>query len=122
MPNFKFWDLKYYYQIHCAKQKAQWLNPVSYERFTDRLKKMNLYDAIHTPRAEYQVRDVKSYRAAPIQDEVRRKQIEKEENIQVLHFDHMKKLENKIQIPKPKQSLLIRFISFLKQWQKNKRP
>ena len=90
--------------------------PVSYGAFTVRLKKMDLHDAVYTPRAEYNVRDKTPKH--PIQDEIRRRQINKEENIQVLDFHEVKKVEqrlqkgkkNKIQIPKPKKSLLDRFI------------
>lgn len=49
-------DMKYYYQIHVKKQKAKWLNPVTYENFTRRLKKMTLHEAIYKPRSEYNVR------------------------------------------------------------------
>ena len=47
---------------------------------------MNLHDAIYTPRAEYQVRYTDK---TPIQDAVRRRQINKEENIQILDFKYM---------------------------------
>ena len=51
---------------------------------------MSLYDAIYTPRVERQVRDTNK---TPIQDAVRRRQINKEENIQILDLDHLRELE-----------------------------
>ena len=53
---------------------------------------MSLYDAIYTPRTEFQVRDTNK---TPIQDAVRRRQINKEENIQILDLDHLRQLEMK---------------------------
>lgn len=53
---------------------------------------MSLYDAIYMPRVEYQVRDTNK---TPIQDKIRRKQINKEENIQILDLDELTKLEMK---------------------------
>jgi hypothetical protein len=53
---------------------------------------MNLHDAIYTPRVEHQVRDTKR---TPIQDAIRRRQINKEENIQILDLDHLRQLEMK---------------------------
>jgi len=118
MPNFQRWDIKYYYQIHCQKQKALGNTPLSYSAFTNRLKKMNLYDAIHSPRVEYQVRATNK---TPIQDFIRRRQINKEENIQILDFKYMEMVEkrnfqkkNRIQIPKPKRTLLQKIISWIK--------
>ena len=114
MPNFQRWDLKYYYQIHCNKQKAQGLSPVNYATFTRRLKKMNLHDAIYTPRAEYQVKH-RFYDKNPIQDAIRRKQINKEENIQILDLDHLRKLEmNQIKMPKPRKTLLQKVREWIK--------
>lgn len=74
---------------------------------------MNLHDAIYTPRAEYQVRDTNK---TPIQDAIRRKQINKEENIQILDLDHLRKLEmkNQIKMPKPRKTLRVRFLDFFK--------
>ena len=74
MPELKYWDIIYYYKIHCARQIEQWKNPVSYNAFCIRLKKMDLRDAIYMPRVEYNVRYRKK---TPIQDEIRRKQINK---------------------------------------------
>ena len=113
MPNFQRWDLKYYYQIHCQKQKAQGNTPLSYSAFVNRLKKMNLHDAIYMPRVEYQVRYTDK---TPIQDRIRRKQINKEENIQILDLDHLRELEmwNTIRTPKPKKTLLQRIIGWIK--------
>lgn len=58
----------------------------------NRLKKLNLHDAIYKPRVEFNVRDVNKY---PIQDAVRRRQINKQENIQILDLDHLTTLEMK---------------------------
>lgn len=116
MPKYLYWDMKYYYQIHCARQTAMWNHPIAYETFTRRLKRMNLHDAVYSPRTESQVRDINKIRKNPIQDAVRRKQIEKEENVQVIHpvrvAGHRK--PNRIQMPKKKPSLRNRFISFFK--------
>lgn len=112
MPNFKKWDIKYYHQIHCQKQKAQGNTPLSYSAFVNRLKKMNLHDAIYTPRVEYQVRAVNK---TPIQDLIRRKQINKEENIQILDLNNLMQVEmNTIKMPKPKKTLLQKIISWIK--------
>lgn len=122
MPNFQRWDIKYYYQIHCNKQKAQGNTPVTYATFQRRLKKMNLHDAIYMPRVEYQVKHRFENRN-PIQDAVRRKQINKSENIQILDLDHLRKLEmkelktkwkNKVVFCKPKQTLFQKIISWIK--------
>ena len=80
---------------------------------------MNLHDAIYTPRAEYQVRYTDK---TPIQDAVRRRQINKEENIQILDFKYMEMVEKRnfqkktarTQIPKPKKTILQRIISWIK--------
>jgi hypothetical protein len=74
---------------------------------------MNLHDAIYTPRVERQVRDTNK---TPIQDKIRRKQINKEENIQILDLDHLMELEmkNQIKMPKPKKSLRVRFLELFK--------
>ena len=74
---------------------------------------MSLYDAIYTPRVERQVRDTNK---TPIQDAVRRRQINKEENIQILDLDHLRELEmwNTIKMPKPKKSLRVRFLELFK--------
>ena len=112
MPNFQRWDLKYYYQIHCQRQKAKGNTPTSYSNFVNRVKKMNLHDAIYTPRVERQVRDTNK---TPIQDAIRRRQINKEENIQILDLDNLRKLEmNTIKMPKPKKTLFQRIIGWIK--------
>jgi hypothetical protein len=111
--NLQRGDLKYYYQIHCNKQKAQGNTPVTYASFTRRLKKMNLHDAIYMPRVEYQVRDTNK---TPIQDAIRRRQINKEENIQILDLDNLRKLEmNQIKMPKPRKTLLQKVREWIKQ-------
>ena len=118
MPNeIPFGDKKYYYQIHVNKQKAQWLTPCSYSGFCYRLLHgMNLHDAIYSPRVEYQVRDKKLI--PTIEDNIRRRQKLNEENIQILDFDEMEKLEilpKRINMkPKKKTTLLSRFISLFK--------
>ena len=112
MPNFQRWDLKYYYQIHCQRQKAKGNTPTSYSNFVNRVKKMNLHDAIYTPRVERQVRDTNK---TPIQDAIRRRQINKEENIQILDLDHLMKLEmNTIKMPKPRKTLFQRIREWIK--------
>ena len=74
---------------------------------------MNLHDAIYTPRVERQVRDTNK---TPIQDAVRRKQINKSENIQILDLDHLRELEmkNTIKMPKPKKKWYIRLLELFK--------
>ena len=105
--------MKYYYNIHCAKQKAQGNTPVCYWAFTRRLRKMNLHDAIYKPRVEYNVRDGKS--KTPIQDAIRRKQINKEENIQILDLDNLMKVEKRTWTPpKPKKTFIQKVISWIK--------
>lgn len=65
---------------------------------------MNLYDAIHNPRTESNVREMKS--KTPIQDRIRRNQTLKDENIIAADFYHLKKVEkmNQIKMPKPKKN------------------
>ena len=72
---------------------------------------MNLHDAIYTPRVESQVRDTNK---TPIQDAVRRKQINKEENIQILDLDHLVEM-NQIKMPKPRKTLFQRIREWIKQ-------
>lgn len=73
---------------------------------------MNLHDAIYTPRVERQVRDTNK---TPIQDAIRRKQINKSENIQILDLDHLRKLEmNTIKMPKPRKTLLQKVREWIK--------
>ena len=78
---------------------------------------MLLHDAIYTPRAESKVRKKTQ---SKIEDSIRRSQTLKSENIQVVDLDTLREMEdrperwkNKINM-KPKPSLRIRFISFLK--------
>jgi hypothetical protein len=75
---------------------------------------MNLYDAIHNPRTESNVREMKS--KTPIQDRIRRNQTLKDENIIAADFYHLKKVEkmNQIKMPRPKKTLLQRIISWIK--------
>lgn len=134
MPNrLPYWDKKFYYWIHCNRQRADWNEPLSYDWFIWRLRKwMNVHDAIYTPAAKR--RDRWEYKATP-EDNARRRQKLNEENVMILDFDEIDELErkqqpveitvkqevkpivrkqNRIQIPKPKQSLLHRFISLFR--------
>ena len=72
---------------------------------------MSLYDAIYMPRVEYQVRDTNK---TPIQDAIRRRQINKEENIQILDLDHLVEM-NQIKMPKPRKTLFQRIREWIKQ-------
>lgn len=72
---------------------------------------MNLHDAIYQPRVERQVRDTNK---TPIQDAVRRRQINKEENIQILDLDHLVEM-NQIKMPKPRKTLLQKVREWIKQ-------
>jgi hypothetical protein len=113
--NLQRGDIKYYYQIHCNKQKAKGNTPVNYASFTRRLKKMNLHDAIYMPRVEYNVKHRFENRNL-IQDAIRRKQINKSENIQILDLDNLRKLEmNQIKMPKPRKTLFQRIREWIKQ-------
>jgi hypothetical protein len=123
MPRFPYWDLKYYYQVHCQKQKAQDKTPVSYAAFCNRLRHLNLHDAIHYPRVNGRARNT-TVKATP-DDFHRRLHTLNEENVQILDLDKLEEIEqekpvvyprkvNRTQIPKPKQNLRNRFISFFK--------
>ena len=94
--DYHYWDLKYYYQIHVDRQTELGNTPLKYDTFIKRLKKMNLHDAIYTPRATagYQWESKN-----PIADETRR--------IAKLHSEN-------IEIGTTKQWLLDRFISLFK--------
>ena len=134
MPNrLPYWDKKFYYNIHCNRQRADWNEPLSYYWFILRLRKwMNVHDAIYTPAAKKTRRW--EYKSTP-EDNTRRRQKLNEENVMILDFDEIDELErkqqpveitvkqevkpivrkqNRIQIPKPKQSLLDRFISLFR--------
>jgi len=82
MTNYQYWDLKYYYKIHCDRQQQLGNTPTAYISFTQRLKKMNLHDAIYTPRVEYQVRD--HTEKAPIQARLRRIETLRQANIPII--------------------------------------
>lgn len=113
MTNSQYWDIIFYYDIHCKRQQANWLNPVTYWIFCRRLKKMNLHDAIYTPRAEQQVKRKKQ--PPTEQDFNRRIQELKEENVNIVTFEHMEKVEQNSQLePKPKQNWWNRFISLFR--------
>ena len=98
---------------------------------------MNVHDAIYEPKVKCQVRK-KEFKPTP-EDNTRRRQLLNEQNVMILDFDEIEELEaklrekfsedvrpmfenkipkprkqNRIQIPKPKQSLLDRFISLFK--------
>lgn len=121
--DYEYWDLQFYYKIHVARQKEQWEIPLKYDQFIKRLKKMNLHDAIYTPRA-FEVKPRKS--KTPIQDHQRRMIKLKENNVQILGFEEMKKVEQKYLPRKQKKmprynmkpnrlkNLRFRFISFFK--------
>ena len=74
------------------------------------------------PRVEHQVRDKKL--KPTIQDAIRRREIEKIENIQIVDFRYMKKVENnhyhsrrkknRIQMPKPKPTFWGRLLNLFK--------
>lgn len=122
--DFKYWDLKYYYQIHCRRQKADGNIPLKYDQFIKRLRVMNLHDAIYTPRAK----EVKIWESkTPVEDNIRRTQKLKEQNVQILDLDELIKIEHKYakkqtkqtktektEEIRPKQSLLDRFISLFR--------
>lgn len=122
MTKFWYWDIKYYYGIHCDIQRSRDLTPVTYAAFRKRVKTMELADAVSMPRVEYNVRDMKKIRERPIQDKIRRKQINKEENIPVLDFEQIDKVlfnkrDYKIMANynmKPKRSLFQRMIWWIK--------
>lgn len=120
-------DIKFYYWIHVNRQVAMGKSFVSYPQFYRRLRDwMLLHDAIYTPRAESQVR---KKRQPKVEDNIRRSQTLKSENVQIIDLDTLRELEckpienvlqdnptlmvNKYNF-KPKPSLRIRFISFLK--------
>ena len=129
---YNAWDIKYFRWIHKQKQLAMWREYVSYPQFRRRLESwMTLRDAIYTPCTLCQRRYRKS--KTPIQDSIRRRATLREENIQILDFDEMKKIEamkhNIKFIPcdkhwhllppeQPKPTFRDRFISFFKKWQK----
>lgn len=99
MTNFANWDVKYYRTLHVLRMQARGENPVSYPAFSRRLRKMNLHDAIYTPRCEYNVRHRKP---TPIQDRIRRFSKLKENNIPP------------IEIETDKPSILRKFISLFR--------
>ena len=89
---------------------------------------MNLHDAIEYPRVDNQVRH-RMYNRTPIQDNIRRVQVLKDENIQILTFEEIEKAESftkDLHLPpntvitmakynmKPKKSWWSRFISLFK--------
>ena len=126
MPNTNYprgyGDLKYYWKLHCRKMIAKGDTPVSYPAFVNRLRRMELRDAIEYPRVESQVRH-RMYNRTPIQDNVRRTQVLKENNIKVLDLDHLMKLEmkelktkwkNKVVFCKPKKNLWNRFLDLFR--------
>lgn len=98
MPNTNYprgyGDLKYYWRLHCQKMKAKGETYVTYPAFVNRLRKMELKDAIEYPRVDSQVRH-RMYNRTPIQDNIRRTQTLKENNIQILDLDDLIKLEMK---------------------------
>ena len=126
MPNTNYprgyGDLKYYWRLHCQKMKAKGETYVTYPAFVNRLRKMELKDAIEYPRVDSQVRH-RMYNRTPIQDNIRRTQTLKENNIQILDLDDLIKLEmkelktkwkNKVVFCKPKKSLWNRFLDLFR--------
>ena len=120
--DYEYWDLQFYYKIHIARQKAQWEIPLKYDQFIKRLKTMNLHDAIYTPRSK-EVKPRKS--KTPIQDHQRRMAKLKDENVPIVTFEEMEKVEKKHHRPKKKKprynmkpnrikNMRFRFISFFK--------
>jgi hypothetical protein len=67
------------------------------------------------PRVEYQVKH-RFYDRNIIQDAIRRKQINKSENIQILDLDYLMELEmkNQIKMPKPRKTLLQKVREWIK--------
>ena len=120
MTNYQRCDIKYYYQIHCARQKVLGNTPVCYERFAKRLKKMNLHDAIYTPRVEGKARDMKAKLEPTVADNYRRRQTLNDENVQYIDFRHTVAVEerfkkkNKIEMPKPKKKWYEKIIDLFK--------
>lgn len=108
--NYQYWDLKYYYQIHVERQTELWNVPLKYDQFIKRLKKMNLHDAIYTPRAIAPYN--KSVSKTPIADDLRRKAKLQEENVTIFSSPNFQFVEGKMLTSKP--SLLSRFISLFK--------
>lgn len=107
--DYHYWDLKYYYQIHVDRQTELGNTPLKYDQFIKRLKRMNLHDAIYTPRA------YASYNRkpkTPIQDDIRRKAKLQEENVTVFSSPNFKFVDPQTPIEKP--WLLSRFISLFK--------
>lgn len=122
LNQFPYGDIKFYYGVHVNKQKANWLTPCSYNAFCYRLNHgMTLHDAIYTPRVEHQVREKNL--TPTIQDNIRRRQVLNDENVMILDFDEMERLEILHPKKKPmarynmkpkKKSLWKRFISLFK--------
>lgn len=136
MSKLPYWDKKFYYWIHCNRQRADWNEPLSYYWFICRLWRwMNLHDAIYTPVATaYHKRE--EYKPT-VEDNTRRRLKLNDENVQILDFDEIDELErkqeiiwwqdikpilhnnkpkmpNKIKMPKPKKSLWNRFLNLFK--------
>jgi hypothetical protein len=67
------------------------------------------------PRVEYNVKHRFENRNL-IQDAIRRRQINKSENIQILDLDNLRKLEmNQIKMPKPRKTLFQRITTWIKE-------
>lgn len=117
MPNYDYprgyGDLKYYHKLHCIKMKAIGKIPVTYPAFVNRLKKMELKDAIEYPRVESQVRH-RMYNRTPIQDNIRRIQVLKHENVQIYLPHKQKRMPKYNMKPNRLKNLRFRFISLFK--------
>ena len=73
---------------------------------------MTLHDAIYTPRAEHQVRNLKKH---PIQDHIRRVKTLKDENVQVIDLPTIKTPMARYNMkPKKMTTLRERFLSLFK--------
>lgn len=80
---------------------------------------MNLHDAINYPRVDYQAKRDKS--KTPIQDNIRRMQVCKENNIQILNFEQIDRVlfpnykpMARYNMKPKKKSIRARFISLFK--------
>lgn len=104
----QYWDLKYYYSIHVNRQKAMWEEPINYDSFIKRAKKMSLHDAIYNPRTKPKTTWESK---TPIQDYIRRQEKLREEQIPIIDLDELAKVEAKYET-QDKPTFINRFISF----------
>lgn len=106
-PELKYWDIKYYYAIHCTKMALRFKPHVSYNRFTVRLNSwMTIEDAINSPKS---CADCKHhYHNESKEDFIRRHTVLNNEWIPVIAYK-----ENRFNF-KPKHTLRHRFIRLFK--------